>query len=176
MNKSRKRTDAPQSLASACSLKNPLDLPSLRRQRIPEFAGHLRIYIPFLNLATISFAIPPPISVSVRSRQAGTETEREPSAMEALGPGKRENETSGPCLESVCANALLHWGPWLQRGLDPQPGTGENKRELRWGPTRVTHYLHRRQACVRDSHSLITWCYIMHMGGVHLARTIAMFT
>ncbi|KTF86032.1 hypothetical protein cypCar_00014445, partial [Cyprinus carpio] len=36
---------------------------------------------------TLSFEIPPPISVSVRSRQAGTETERDPSAMEALGPG-----------------------------------------------------------------------------------------
>lgn len=48
---------------------------------------HLSIF-PFLKLATLSFAIPPPISVSVRSRQAGTETEREASAMEALGPGK----------------------------------------------------------------------------------------
>jgi len=44
--------------------------------------------LPFLKLATFSFAIPPPISVSVRSRQAGTETERDPSAMEAPGPGK----------------------------------------------------------------------------------------
>ncbi|KAG7225408.1 hypothetical protein INR49_027397 [Caranx melampygus] len=45
--------------------------------------------------ATLSFAIPPPISASVRSRQAGTETEREASAMEALGPGKRFNKTEG---------------------------------------------------------------------------------
>ncbi|XP_016341512.1 protein argonaute-4-like isoform X5 [Sinocyclocheilus anshuiensis] len=58
---------------------------SLRRQR-RQSAAHLRI-LPFLKLATLSFEIPPPISVSVRSRQAGTETEREPSAMEALGPG-----------------------------------------------------------------------------------------
>lgn len=46
------------------------------------------LYSIFLKLATLSFAIPPPISVPVRSRQAGTETEREASAMEALGPGK----------------------------------------------------------------------------------------
>lgn len=49
--------------------------------------------LPFLKLASLSFEIPPPISVSVRSRQAGTETEREPSAMEALGPGKQSDES-----------------------------------------------------------------------------------
>lgn len=53
----------------------------------PQPSTQLSIF-PFLKLATLSFAIPPPISASVRSRQAGTETEREASAMEALGPGK----------------------------------------------------------------------------------------
>ena len=63
---------------------------SVSRQHIREssLVNYASIFL-FLKLATLSFAIPPPISVSVRSRQAGTETEREPSAMEALGPGKR---------------------------------------------------------------------------------------
>ncbi|KAK7899242.1 hypothetical protein WMY93_020095 [Mugilogobius chulae] len=53
--------------------------------------SHPRVFtlFRFLNSPPFSFAIPPPISASVRSRQAGTETEREASAMEALGPGKR---------------------------------------------------------------------------------------
>lgn len=100
----------------------------VRQPRQPS-STHLSIF-PFLKLATLSFAIPPPISVSVRSRQAGTETEREASAMEALGPGKRSNRCKGseqrresePCLGSVCADAPLHWGPRLQRGLDALTG------------------------------------------------------
>lgn len=52
-----------------------------------QAATQLSVFL-LLKLATLSFEIPPPISASVRSRQAGTETEREASAMEALGPGK----------------------------------------------------------------------------------------
>lgn len=50
--------------------------------------------------------------------------------MEALGPGKKfkkiENERGAgerePCVGRVCANASLHWGPRLQRGLDALTG------------------------------------------------------
>lgn len=62
---------------------------SHRRQRSPADPSTDTYLSSSYSKATLSFEIPPPISVSVRSRQAGTETEREPSAMEALGPGKR---------------------------------------------------------------------------------------
>lgn len=105
---------------------------------------------PFLKLATLSFAIPPPISASVRSRQAGTETEREASAMEALGPGKKNRtkrgaertfRVSGVCAQMRrftggrgCSEASTHWG--------------ENKTE--GGPARMSVY-------IRVWHYLYDW-------------------
>lgn len=79
-----------------------------------QAATQLSVFL-LLKLATLSFEIPPPISASVRSRQAGTETEREASAMEALGPGK---EFEAKSQARACVNAPLHLGPRLQRGLD----------------------------------------------------------
>lgn len=99
-------------------------------QSVQPAVTHATLCIPpvFFKLATLSFAIPPPISASVRSRQAGTETEREASAMEALGPGKEFKEEAERFAASrgvrglVCANASLHSGPRLQRGLDALTG------------------------------------------------------
>ncbi len=127
-------------------------------QSSQQSSTHLSIF-PFLKLATLSFAIPPPISASVRSRQAGTETEREASAMEALGPGKKfkkiENERGAakrePCVGRVCANASLHWGPRLQRGL--RRADGKTNR----GPARVFAY-----TCAR--------LYLRRAGGVRTGR------
>lgn len=81
-----------------------------------QAATQLSVFL-LLKLATLSFEIPPPISASVRSRQAGTETEREASAMEALGPGKEFRSKVAGRARRVCANASLHLGPRLQRGL-----------------------------------------------------------
>ena len=117
---------------------------------------------PFLKLATLSFAIPPPISASVRSRQAGTETEREASAMEALGPGKTFKKRieeplaagSEPCVGRVCANASLHWGPRLQR----RPPTSWRENKPRPSPCVCVY------ACV--------WVYL-HRAGTHVFRLSA---
>lgn len=86
------RTSRGFSPSRACALaKSPVRATALGSpgQSVKPAVIQATLYIPlFFILATLSFAIPPPISASVRSRQAGTETEREASAMEALGPGK----------------------------------------------------------------------------------------
>lgn len=79
-------------------------------QSSQQSSTHLSIF-PFLKLATLSFAIPPPISASVRSRQAGTETEREASAMEALGPGKKFKKIEN---ERGAGSASRVWGACAQ--------------------------------------------------------------
>lgn len=79
-------------------------------QSSQQSSTHLSIF-PFLKLATLSFAIPPPISASVRSRQAGTETEREASAMEALGPGKKFEKIEN---ELWAGSASRVWGACAQ--------------------------------------------------------------
>lgn len=142
-------------LPGACALTNPQEQQQRLSQSVSQSVDNASlvirasIYIPFLKLATFSFAIPPPISVSVRSRQAGTETEREPSAMEALGPGKKKiekearsaasGEESDPCVGSVCANASLHSWPRMQWGLE---ALGEKQTESRAEAQPVWHNIY----------------------------------
>lgn len=104
-------------------------------QSVKPAVTQATLYIPlFFILATLSFAIPPPISASVRSRQAGTETEREASAMEALGPGeqilflyiKRERE-----IQRGAQTRRSTRGRGCKRGLDEL--TGKTNR----GPARA---------------------------------------
>lgn len=117
------------------SYKSPVTAPAAVArvgQSSQPSSTHL-LKFPFLRFATLSFAIPPPISASVRSRQAGTETEREASAMEALGPGKEFQETRTPagrasrvwdaCAQRRrftwgrgCSEALTHWRGKQTRG------------------------------------------------------------
>ena len=102
-------------------------------------------YIPFLKLATLSFAIPPPISVSVRSRQAGTETEREPSAMEALGPGKRMKQIAR--VGSVYAQMHCFTGG---RGCNLLGLDDTEKQTIISGPSPFDTLIQLRHYCVRN--------------------------
>ena len=93
------------------SYKSPVPVPAAVArvsQSSQPSSTHL-LKFPFLRFATLSFAIPPPISASVRSRQAGTETEREASAMEALGPGEesRRNANGSGASEPCVGRASL---------------------------------------------------------------------
>ncbi len=93
---------------------------------------------PFLKLATLSFAIPPPISASVRSRQAGTETEREASAMEALGPGKKfkKNRKGAKSAErAVCGARVRKCVASLGAAAAARPRRADGKTNR--GPARV---------------------------------------
>lgn len=99
---------------------------------------------PFLKLATLSFAIPPPISASVRSRQAGTETEREASAMEALGPGKTFKKRIEEPLAAGRASRV--WGACalMRRFTGGRGCSGGLRRpdgKTNRGPARVSVYM-----------------------------------
>lgn len=94
----------------------------------------------FLKFATLSFAIPPPISASARSRQAGTETEREASAMEALGPGKEFKKGENQRGErAVCGARVRKCVASLGAAAAARPRRADGKTNR--GPARVSVYM-----------------------------------
>lgn len=119
---------------------------------------------PFLKLATLSFAIPPPISASVRSRQAGTETEREASAMEALGPGKTFKKRIEEPLAAGRASRV--WGACaLMRRFTG--GRGCSEASTSWRENKP-----RPSPCVSVYASVCVWVYL-HRAGSHVFRLYA---